>query len=187
MPRGSPPRQVVTLASLVEKETARREERPLVAAVYRNRLKIGMGMQADPTVIYALQQAGKYDGNLSRDDLQFDSPYNTYRYSGLPPGPIAAPGLASIEAVLRPAPVAHLYFVSRNDGSHVFADTLDAAQSQRPGVAGALLPRTPESLAAARRLDARRHRRHVPVVADGLHPSGVGRGRRVQGGCDEGL
>jgi UPF0755 protein len=118
-------RQVVTLASLVEKETARREERPLVAAVYRNRLKIGMGMQADPTVIYALQQAGKYDGNLSRDDLQFDSPYNTYRYSGLPPGPIAAPGLASIEAVIRPAPVAHLYFVSRNDGSHVFADTLD--------------------------------------------------------------
>jgi UPF0755 protein len=118
-------RQVVTLASLVEKETARREERPLVAAVYRNRLKIGMGMQADPTVIYALQQAGRYDGNLSRDDLQFDSPYNTYRYSGLPPGPIAAPGLASIEAVLRPAPVSHLYFVSRNDGSHVFADTLE--------------------------------------------------------------
>jgi UPF0755 protein len=117
-------RQVMTLASLVEKETARSEERPLVAAVYRNRLKTGMGMQADPTVIYALQQAGKYDGNLSRDDLQFDSPYNTYRYSGLPPGPIAAPGLASIEAVLRPAPVAHLYFVSRNDGSHVFADTL---------------------------------------------------------------
>jgi len=117
-------RQVVTLASLVEKETARREERPLVAAVYRNRLTIGMGMQADPTVIYALQQAGRYDGNLSRDDLQFDSPYNTYRYSGLPPGPIAAPGLASIEAVLRPAPVKHLYFVSRNDGSHVFADTL---------------------------------------------------------------
>jgi UPF0755 protein len=117
-------RQVVTLASLVEKETARRDERPLVAAVYRNRLKIGMGMQADPTVIYALQQAGRYDGNLSRDDLQFDSPYNTYRYSGLPPGPIAAPGLASIEAVLRPAPVSHLYFVSRNDGSHVFADTL---------------------------------------------------------------
>jgi UPF0755 protein len=118
-------RQVVTLASLVEKETARREERPLVAAVYRNRVKIGMGMQADPTVIYALQLAGKYDGNLSREDLQFDSPYNTYRYSGLPPGPIAAPGLASIEAVLRPAAVKHLYFVSRNDGSHVFADTLE--------------------------------------------------------------
>jgi UPF0755 protein len=117
-------RQVVTLASLVEKETARREERPLVAAVYRNRMAIGMGMQADPTVIYALRQAGRYDGNLSRDDLQFDSPYNTYRYAGLPPGPIASPGLASIEATLRPADVRHLYFVSRNDGSHVFADTL---------------------------------------------------------------
>jgi peptidoglycan lytic transglycosylase G len=117
-------RQVVTLASLVEKETARPEERPLVGAVYRNRLKAGMGMQADPTVIYALQQAGQYDGNLSRADLQFDSPYNTYRYAGLPPGPIANPGLASLEAAVRPAPVSHLYFVSRNDGSHVFADTL---------------------------------------------------------------
>jgi UPF0755 protein len=118
-------RQVVTLASLVEKETARPEERPLVGAVYRNRLKIGMGMQADPTVIYALLRAGRYDGNLSREDLQFDSPYNTYRHAGLPPGPIASPGLASLEAAVRPAPVAHLYFVSRNDGSHVFADTLD--------------------------------------------------------------
>jgi UPF0755 protein len=117
-------RQVVTLASLVEKETARPEERRLVGAVYRNRLKLGMGMQADPTVIYALQKAGQYDGNLSRDDLQFDSPYNTYRYAGLPPGPIANPGLASIEAAVHPAAVAHLYFVSRNDGSHVFADTL---------------------------------------------------------------
>ncbi|MGE3885592.1 MAG: endolytic transglycosylase MltG [Vicinamibacterales bacterium] len=117
-------RQVVTLASLVEKETARAEERPLVAAVYRNRLAIGMGMQADPTVIYALRLAGRYDGNLSRADLQFDSPYNTYRYAGLPPGPIASPGLASIEAAIRPADVRHLYFVSRNDGSHVFADTL---------------------------------------------------------------
>lgn len=117
-------REVVTLASLIEKETARAAERPLVAAVYRNRLKIGMGMQADPTVIYALQREGQYDGNLSRADLQFDSPYNTYRYAGLPPGPIAAPGLASLEAAVRPAPVGHLYFVSRNDGSHVFADTL---------------------------------------------------------------
>jgi UPF0755 protein len=117
-------RQVVTLASLVEKETGKAEERPLVAAVYRNRLRIGMGMQADPTVIYALQQAGRYDGNISREDLQFDSPYNTYRHAGLPPGPIAAPGRASLEAVVRPADVKYLYFVSRNDGSHVFAETL---------------------------------------------------------------
>jgi UPF0755 protein len=83
-----------------------------------------MGMQADPTVIFALQRAGRYDGNLSREDLQFDSHYNTYRYPGLPPGPIASPGLASLEAAVRPAAVSHLYFVSRNDGSHVFADTL---------------------------------------------------------------
>jgi len=118
-------RQAVTLASLVEKETAAPPERPMVAAVYLNRLKIGMGMQADPTVIYALQRAGKYDGNLRRDDLQFDSPYNTYRYPGLPPGPIASPGLASLQAAVAPAQVDYLYFVSRNDGSHVFARTLD--------------------------------------------------------------
>lgn len=117
-------RQVVTLASLIEKETARPDERPLVAAVYTNRLERGMGLQCDPTVIYALRLAGQYDGNLRRADLAFDSPYNTYRYPGLPPGPIAAPGRESIEAALRPAAVDYLYFVSRNDGSHVFARTL---------------------------------------------------------------
>ena len=117
-------RQAVTLASLVEKETARADERPLVAAVYANRIKARMGMQADPTVIYALQKAGRYDGNLTRADLQFDSPYNTYRYAGLPPGPIAAPGLASLQAAVRPAAVNYLYFVSRNDGTHVFSRTL---------------------------------------------------------------
>ena len=90
--RGLSVRELVTLASLVEKETAKPEERPLVAAVYANRLKVGMGMQCDPTVIYALERAGRYNGNLTRADLQFDSPYNTYRYAGLPPGPIAAPG-----------------------------------------------------------------------------------------------
>ena len=122
--QGLTTRQVMTLASLVEKETGKPEERPLVAAVYRNRLKIGMGMQADPTVVYALQKAGRYDGNIRRADLQFDSPYNTYRYAGLPPGPIAAPGKAAIEAALAPADVPYIYFVSRNDGSHVFAETL---------------------------------------------------------------
>jgi UPF0755 protein len=96
-----------------------------VAAVYANRLKIGMGLQCDPTVIYALQLAGRFDGNLRRDDLLFDSPYNTYKYAGLPPGPIAAPGKGSIEAAARPADVPYLYFVSRNDGSHVFSRTLD--------------------------------------------------------------
>ncbi len=122
---GLTPRQVVTLASLVEKETAVDAERPIVAAVYLNRLKIGMGMQCDPTVIYALQKAGRYNGNLTRENLQFDSPYNTYRYAGLPPGPIANPGLASLKAAVAPAEVDYLYFVSRNDGSHVFARTLD--------------------------------------------------------------
>jgi UPF0755 protein len=117
-------RDAVTLASLVEKETAQAAERPLVAAVYRNRLAQHMPMQADPTVIYALQKAGRYHGNLRRDDLQFDSRYNTYRYAGLPPGPIASPGLASLQAAVRPADVKHLYFVSRNDGTHVFADSL---------------------------------------------------------------
>jgi len=117
-------RQAVTLASLVEKETARAEERATVAAVYHNRLRRGMLLQCDPTVIYALEQLGRYDGNIRRADLSVDSPYNTYRYAGLPPGPIAAPGRAALEAAVTPADVEYLYFVSRNDGSHVFASTL---------------------------------------------------------------
>jgi UPF0755 protein len=123
--RGLSVREFVTFASLVEKETAKSEERPVVAAVYANRLKIGMGMQCDPTVIYALERAGRYTGNLTREDLKVDSPYNTYRYAGLPPGPIASPGRASLEAAANPAAVPYLYFVSRNDGSHVFSTTLD--------------------------------------------------------------
>jgi UPF0755 protein len=118
-------RQAVTLASIVEKETARAEERPIVAGVYVNRLRIGMALGCDPTVIYALQRAGTYTGNLHKDDLMFDSPYNTYRYPGLPPGPIASPGRAALEAAVHPADVDFLYFVSRNDGSHVFARTLE--------------------------------------------------------------
>ena len=123
--RGLTVRQLVTLASIVEKETGNKDERPLVAAVYANRLKIGMPLQCDPTVIYALDRAGKYDGNLTRANLLYDSPYNTYRYPGLPPGPIASPGRASIEAAASPAAVDYLYFVSKNDGTHVFAKTLD--------------------------------------------------------------
>lgn len=118
-------RQAVTLASLVEKETAKPEERPIVAAVYMNRLKTGMPLQCDPTVIYALQRASRYSGNLTRNDLAFDSPYNTYKYPGLPPGPIAAPGRASLDGALHPAAVDYLYFVSRNDGSHMFAHTYE--------------------------------------------------------------
>jgi UPF0755 protein len=123
--RGWTVRQLVTLASIVEKETAQAGERPQVAAVYANRLRIGMALQCDPTVIYALERDGRFDGNIRRDDLQYDSPYNTYRYPGLPPGPIAAPGRASLEAAAHPADGDFLYFVSRNDGSHAFARTLE--------------------------------------------------------------
>ena len=124
--RGLSIRELVTLASIVEKETGKADERPVVAAVYANRLKIGMGLQCDPTVIYALERAGRFTGNLTREDLHdYDSPYNTYRHAGLPPGPIAAPGRASLEAAANPAGVSYLYFVSRNDGSHAFAATLE--------------------------------------------------------------
>lgn len=144
--RGLGVRALVTLASLVEKETGKAEERTLVAGVYANRLAIGMGLQCDPTVIYALEKAGRYDGNIRRDDLQFDSPYNTYRYAGLPPGPIAAPGRASLQAAANPASVPYLYFVSRNDGSHAFSTTLDEHNryvfeyQKRRGRAGSLIP-----------------------------------------------
>ena len=118
------PRGTVTLASIVERETTLDAERPLVAGVYANRLRLGMALYADPTVIYALKQQGTWDGNLRRADLEIDSPYNTYRYPGLPPGPIGSPGLASLRAAAAPADVPYLYFVSRNDGSHVFAESL---------------------------------------------------------------
>jgi len=123
--RGLSVRALVTLASIVEKETGKPEERPLVAAVYSNRLRIGMPLQCDPTVIYALQLADRYHGNLTHDNMQIDSPYNTYRYAGLPPGPIASPGRASLEAAAHPADVPYLYFVARGDGSHVFATSLE--------------------------------------------------------------
>jgi UPF0755 protein len=123
--RGTRPlREVITLASLVEKETAVPDERPTVAAVYANRLRLGMPLQCDPTVIYALVKAGQWNGNLTRTNLQVDSPYNTYRYPGLPPGPIANPGRGAVAAALVPGDVDYLYFVSRNDGSHEFATTL---------------------------------------------------------------
>lgn len=115
--------QVVTLASIVEKETGKPAERPLIAAVFANRLRLGMPLQSDPTVIYGIAD---FDGDLTRADLQRPGPYNTYVVRGLPPGPIANPGLAAIDAVLAPAASDALYFVSRNDGSHEFSDTLAA-------------------------------------------------------------
>lgn len=122
--RGMSVREVVTIASLVEKETAHPPERPIVSAVYQNRLRINMGLQCDPTVIYALRLANRWNGNLTRENMRIDSPYNTYRYAGLPPGPIASPGRASLEAAVRPSADKYLYFVSRNDGTHVFSHTL---------------------------------------------------------------
>jgi len=117
-------RQLVTLASIVEKETGQVAERPLIASVFANRLARGMLLQSDPTIIYELKRDGLFDGNLRRVDLERDSPYNTYRRAGLPPGPIASPGQAAIDAVLEPAESAYLYFVGRNDGTHHFSRTL---------------------------------------------------------------
>lgn len=115
---------IVVLASIVEKEAKLDRERAIIAAVYRNRLRRGMALYADPTVIYGLERLGRYDGNLRRSDLRYDTPYNTYLHRGLPPGPICSPGLASLRAAVHPAEVPFLYFVSRNDGSHVFSRTL---------------------------------------------------------------
>ena len=117
-------REVVTLASVVERETGRPEERPRIAAVFRNRLDKKMPLQTDPTVIYALRKAGRWDGNIRKKDLDIESPYNTYRRQGLPPGPIASPGREAILAALHPAAARDLYFVSRNDGTHQFSETL---------------------------------------------------------------
>jgi len=113
--------EVVTLASIVEKETGLAEERPLIASVFLNRLHKRMRLESDPTVIYGIDN---FNGNLTRKDLKTITPYNTYMIRGLPPGPIANPGLDAIMAVLRPAKTDYLYFVSRNDGSHYFSRTL---------------------------------------------------------------
>lgn len=115
------PHQTVTLASIVETEAQLPQERPIVASVYINRVRRHMLLGADPTVIYALKLAGRWDGNIRKNDLLIESPYNTYRKPGLPPGPIANPGLASLRAAAAPATTAYLYFVARNDGSHVFS------------------------------------------------------------------
>jgi len=122
--KGMTVREVVIVASLVELETAAVEERPRIAGVFLNRLERGMLLQTDPTVIYALKQAGRWNGNIRRKDLEMDSPYNTYRYGGLPPGPIGSPGREAILAVLDPEDTRDLYFVSRNDGTHHFSETL---------------------------------------------------------------
>lgn len=121
---GYPIGSIVTMASLVERETPKKEERPLVAGVFENRLQKDMMLQCDPTVIYALQQEGQYNGALTGADLHIHSPYNTYEHTGLPPGPIGNPGEASLRAALDPAKTDYLYFVANTEGGHFFGATL---------------------------------------------------------------
>jgi UPF0755 protein len=119
----------VTLASIVEKETAKESERRLIAGVYCNRLRIGMKLDADPTVIYPITKGKPLGRRIKRSELQSEDPYNTYTHAGLPPGPIANPGKESIAAVLNPAPTKALYFVADGTGGHVFAETLQQQQA----------------------------------------------------------
>jgi UPF0755 protein len=122
---GLTPRQTVIMASIVEKESALPEEGPLVASVYLNRWKRGMRLQADPTVIYALKRDRKWTGMIHRSDLDYDSPYNTYLYEGLPPGPICNPGSKALKAAVSPAKTDYLYFVADDSGGHKFSRTFE--------------------------------------------------------------
>ncbi|MCU1310012.1 MAG: aminodeoxychorismate lyase [Candidatus Angelobacter sp.] len=117
--------RTVTLASIVEKETGVRSERPLVAGVFENRLAHHIGLATDPSVIYASLLVGKFDGTIHQSDLALDSPYNTYKFAGLPPGPIANPGRESLKAAMQPTQTDYLYFVANNLGGHNFARTID--------------------------------------------------------------
>lgn len=123
-PAWGSPLEVLTLASLIEGETSVAAERARIAGVFLNRLRIGMLLQCDPTVVYALKQRGEWQGRLLRLHWQVDHPYNTYRYPGLPPGPISSPGQAALRAALQPEESSYLYFVASPDGGHTFSRTL---------------------------------------------------------------
>jgi UPF0755 protein len=126
---GMSTREIVILASLIEKEAALSRERTLVSSVFHNRLRLGMKLDCDPTIIYALKLKGQYEGRLSSRDLDLPSPYNTYLFRGLPPGPICNPGKESLRSALYPAKTDYLYFVSRNDGSHEFNSEIESHQN----------------------------------------------------------
>ena len=121
----------LTLASIIGKESGNKDEKPLISAVFHNRLKRGMKLQSDPTAVYHLEQAGTPVKTVLRSHLKKNTPHNTYLIDGLPPGPIANPGIDSLQAALYPANVNYLYFVSKNDGSHQFSASLDVAQPSR--------------------------------------------------------
>ena len=164
---GRPVASVVTLASLVERETPRPEERPLVAGAFENRLRKNIPLQCDPTVIYAMQDAGQYNGKLTGADLHFQSPYNTYVHAGLPPGPIGNPGEASLRAALDPAKTDYLYFVANTQGGHFFAATLTEhnhnVTKYRRLLAGlpAEPPTPPPALPAAHKQVTKPPRKHI--------------------------
>ncbi len=121
-------RDIVTLASLIEEEASVPEEKPLISSVFHNRLNLGMKLDCDPTIIYALKKKNEYHGRLRNKDLKLNSPYNTYLHNGLPPGPISNPGLESLKAALYPSKTDYLYFVSKNDGTHKFSSTFKEHQ-----------------------------------------------------------
>jgi UPF0755 protein len=154
---------IVTLASLVERETPKPDERPVVAGVFENRLSKGMRLQCDPTVIYALELIGQYKGSLTGADLQIDSPYNTYAHGGLPPGPIGNPGEVALRAAMTPAKTNYLYFVANTEGGHFFSATLEEhnrnVTKYRRLMAG--LPGDPPPAAAAAPKSSAGDKRHA--------------------------